>query len=78
MHESWSGLAMQAKAFPAGQILRSILGAAPALLQGSAPAEGAGLGVLRQDPSRQTALSVPSCGCRSQERLESTAKGTGA
>lgn len=37
---------VQGKAFPVGQILCSILRAAPALLQGLAPAEGSGLGVL--------------------------------
>lgn len=57
-----SGLVVQGKAFPVGQVLCSILRAAPALLQGLVPAEGSGLGVLEQDPSGERALSVHNYG----------------
>lgn len=69
---------VQGKVFPVGRILCSILRAAPALLQGLASAEGSGLGVRKQDQSRQTALSVHSYNCFSQECLESMAEETGA
>lgn len=51
------------KSIPVGHFLYSNLWAAPALLQGLVPVQGSALGVLKQDPGRETSLSVHSSCC---------------